>query len=374
MIEQNTHQNKKEAIDFSKFLQKIKVDSFKLRIPIEKVTFVSTTFCEKFKKLYINTGELDEDISLEKHKTDITNGISTRIGVVCCRVGKDESKEFVYFQVNSKMCRERYLEGITLDTIKGVYDYIMALNIVFVDYEEFLCGFVTDIDFAYDINITASLMVELNKRIYSKIREDRFKYVDKPFGKQDNVGMQFNKRDKATPSLPFVKIYHKGVEMKHHSNEFYDAYLSGTDLSNYGRLEYTLKNAKHQKHLGISIKTLNQLLEVDRMLIENIVLRGIPECYVEKRLVVKDYSKVTPTERLILHLMTELVNHGGDKQSIYSVLGTFDSSNATERKDMSRVKKTIDNLVFMMDTGTKKSMKVNREVNDVLKILNFDLF
>lgn len=374
MIEQNTHQNRKETTDFSKFLQKIKVDSFKLRIPIEKVTFVSTTFCEKFKKLYINTGELDEDISLEKHKTDITNGISTRIGIVCCRVGKDESKEFVYFQVNSKMCRERYLEGVTLDTIKDVYDYIMALNIVFVDYEEFLFGFVTDIDFAYDINITASLMVDLNKKIYSKVREDRFKYVDKPFGKQDNVGMQFNKRDKATPSLPFIKIYHKGVEMKHHSNEFYTAYLSGIDLSNYGRLEYTLKNAKHQKYLGISIKTLSQLLEVDRMLMENIVLRGIPEGYVEKRLIVKDYSKISPTERIILHLMTEVVNHGGDKQSIYSVLNTFDMNEKSDRRDKSRVKKTIDNLVSMMDTGTKKSMKVNREVNDILKILKFDLF
>lgn len=373
MTLQNTGENIEKTSNSIRFLQKIKVDSFKLRIPIEKVTFVSTTFCEQFKKLYI-TGELDEDFSLEKHKTDITNGISTRIGVVCNRVGKDESKEFVYFQINSKMCRERYLEGITPDTLKSVYEYIMALNIVYVDYDEFKDGFVTDIDFAYDINITASLMVELNKKIYSKVREDRFKYVDKPFGKQDNVGMQFNRRDKATPSLPFIKIYHKGIEMQHHSNEFYAAYLSGIDLSNHGRLEYTLKNAKHQNYLGISIKTLNQLMEVNRMLIENIVLRGIPECYVEKRLIVKNNAKISPTEMLVLHLMTELVNHGGDKQSIYSVLSTYDITQVSDRRDKGRVKKIIDNCFSLLDTGTKKSIKVNEEVNDILRVLKFDLF
>jgi hypothetical protein len=372
-MEQSKVENIQKASCLNRFFQKIKVDSFKLRIPTEKVTIVSTTFCEKFKKLYIDTGEIDKDVSLEKYKTNIENGISTRIGIVNFRVNRDESKEFIYFQLNSKMCKERYLEGITTDTIKIVYDYIIALNIVYVDYQEFINGFVSDIDFAYDINITAPVMVEMNKQIYSRVRDDKFKYVDKPFGKQDNVGMQFNRREKATPSSPFVKIYHKGLEMKHNSPEFYAAYLSGIDLSNHGRLEYTLKNAKHQKHLGISIKTLNQLMEIDRMLIENIVLSGIPEGYIEKRVVVKDYSKITPTERVILHLMTELVNRGGDKQIIYSVLRTFDSTSSTDRKNMSRAKKIIDDLVFMMDTGTKKTMKLNRKVNDVLRILRFDL-
>lgn len=353
-------------------LQKIKVDSLKIRIPIECVKVVSSTFLEKFQKLYV-TGEIAEDISLESHKTDITDGITTRIGVVVCRVGKDESKEFIYIQANAKMLKSRYLEGITLETINLIYDYVIALGIIEFSFEQFLDSFVSDIDFAYDVNISPENMILMNQKIYSKIHQNKLKYVDKPFRKDSNIGLQFNRREKATPSLPFIKIYHKGIEFEHHSKEFYEAHLKGFNLSNYGRLEYTLKNAKHQKHLGISIKTLRQLLEVDRLMIENIVLRGIPECYVENRIVIRDYGKITPVDKMLLYYMERLIEQGSDKQDLFSVLKLFSGNDSASRRDHSRMKNKLISLFETMENGNKKRAAKNKEINDVLRVLKIEL-
>ncbi len=360
-----------QLCDYKPFLQKAKVDSLKLRIEIEKVKFVSSTFCEKYQKIYV-TGELDEEFNLEKHKTNIYKGITTRIGVVSCMTGKDQSREFVYFQINSKMCKELYLEGITQNTIKLVYDYIIDLQVVSFSFEDFLAGYVTDIDFAYDVEISPDNMKKLNNQIYAKIRVDKYKFVDRPFGKLDNVGIQFNKRDKATPTNPFIKIYHKGIEFETKSREFYEEFLSAYNLKNYGRYEYTLKNAKHQKHLGIEIKTMKQLIETDRATIEGIILSGISENYIEKRIVKRDYSKLSATDRLILHLIHEVINLGGARSSIYGVLATFDKENKAERRDKSRVKKMIDNLMERVEIGDKNKLIMNQEIHGILDIFKLN--
>lgn len=371
-MKQNTYKKTEKASDLNKYYQKIKIDSFKIRIPIEKVTFISSTFCEEYQKVYLSTGEIDEQINLEKHKTTIVNGITCRIGVASFLVDKNQVQEFVYFQPNSKMLEGNYLKGIVVETIKQVYDYIISQNIVYVSYEDFLEGFVSDIDFAYDIRITAETMIVLISRIYSKIRQDKYKYVDKPFKRDSNVGIQFNTRQKATPSTPNIKIYHKGLEMEHHSREFYDSYLLGKDLSEYGRLEFTLKNKKHQEYLGISIKTLEQLLEIDVNIMEPIVLQSIPENYVEKNIYTKDLGKLTPTEVLIVGLMEKSISLGSDKMDIYNVLSKFDNSDLG-RRDKSRGKKILDNLMSFIETGATKTMVSNKKLNDVLRVLKFDV-
>jgi hypothetical protein len=360
-----------QVANLSHYLQTVKVDSFKLRIEAEKVQIVSTTFCEKYQKIYI-TGELEEEFNLEKHKTNIENGITTRIGVVSCTTGKDRIEEFIYFQVNAKMCKSNYLSGVTKDTISQVYDHIINQKIVYVTFQDFLNGYVTDIDFAYDVEISHDNMKKLNNQIYGKIREDKMKFVDKPFGKQENIGLQFNRRDKATPTSPFIKIYHKGIEFEYKSQEFYNEYLSHYNLKNYGRLEFTLKNARHQKQLGIEIRTLNQLVNYDRQIIEPIVLAAISENYIEKKIIVRDYSKLSPTNRFILYLINEVIERGGDKITIYKVLETFSQDSPSDRRDKSRLKKLIDEMLDRLENGTKKQLVKNKEINGVLRLFSLD--
>lgn len=373
-MEQNSSILVEDPKYYERFLRKVKVDSLKIRIPSDLVKVVSPTFMQKFSKVYLSgehSGLVDDYVSLENHKTDITNGITTRIGIVESLVAKDTIKEFFYIQVNAKMCQKRYFEGINQDTIRLVYDYIMALEVIFVSFDVFMDSLVSDIDFAYDVSISPYHMKELNHKIYSAVSDNKKKYLDEPFRKKDNVGIVFNRREKATPSAPFVKIYHKGLEFENKSNEFYSFYFNNMDLSNYGRLEYTLKNSKHQKHLNISIKTLSQLVdrvENERELVERIVLSGISENYVETRITTIDHTKLSPTDKLLAWYMSRLINKGDDKQELYGALSLFDSKNDVQRKQRGLMKKKIDSLIN--ETYQKAKLDKNKKVNDVIRILN----
>jgi hypothetical protein len=361
---QISHNGQQTQKKHQSFLQKIKVDSFKLRIPTEKVTVISSTFRQKFQKIYISTGELDSEVSLENHKTDITNGITSRMGYAVSRHGKEETEVF-YFQLNAKMCQRRYFDGIGQDTIRLVYDYIMALNVVFVPYEDFLDGYVSDIDFAYDIAITPKHLMVLNQRLLENVIDSKMRYIDKPFRKNDNVGIAFNRREKATPTTPFIKIYHKGLELQSKTKEFDDAYLSGIDSKNVGRLEYTLKNSKHQKHLGIEIKTLRQLLAMDKSLIESIVTSGIRENYLEKGLRNIDYTKLSPIEKILKYYMEDLITLGRDRQDLYAALDVFDVKDSKGYIDKSRMKKKITSLIE--ESAQKEKLDKNEELASAIR-------
>lgn len=368
-MEQNSTISVKSPNYYLQFLRSVKVDSLKIRIPKEDVKIISTTFLEQFQKVYL-TAEVDDHISLESHKTNVTNGITTRIGVVVSLVAKETTQEFIYIQVNAKMCEQRYFEGINQNTIRIVYDYIMSLNVIHVGFEVFLSALVSDIDFAYDISISPDHMKALNYKIYNSVLPNKKKHLDEPFRRKDNVGIVFNRREKATPTSPFIKIYHKGLEFANKSREFCDFYFTGIDLSNYGRLEYTLKNSKHQKHLGLGIKTLNQLMEMDKNLIERIVLEGIKENYMEKAVRVVDYSKLSPTDKILLYFLEKSVDRGSDKADIYKCLSVFDTKVDKERKDKSIMKKKIDSLIN--ELHKEKQLDENKKLNDVIRLLSLD--
>lgn len=362
MLQISNHLEKTER-KCQDFLQKVKIDSFKLRIATEKVTIISTTFREKFQKLYL-TGEIDADVSLENHKTDISKGITSRMGYAVSRHGKEETEVF-YFQLNAKMCQRQYFDGIGQDTIRLVYDYIIALNVVYVPYGDFLEGYVSDIDFACDVAIMPKNLGELNQRLFEKVIESKQRYVDKPFRRQDNVGIAFNRREKATPTRPFIKIYHKGLELQSKTKEFYDAYLSGIYTRNVGRLEYTLKNSKHQKHLGIKIKTLNELLAMDKTLLESIVLSGIKENYIETGLRNIDYSELCPVEKILKYYMEDLISLGRDKKDLYGALDVFEMKYAKGRVSRGRMMKLISSLIE--DSGQKERLDKNEEMANAIR-------
>ena len=184
-------------------LEKLKIDSFKLRIPRVLVKFIDPKFASKYQKVYTNTGEIDEHINLDQNKVNIENGITTRIGVVHS-MDAEGGSEYVVFQLNSKQLKHRYFEGINRQTIKIIYNYIMDFKIVFVEYDTFLNGLPSDIDYCLDFSVSLESMQETNQRIYEKILPYCYKYVSKPFRKKTNTGLQFNDRAKATPSKALV--------------------------------------------------------------------------------------------------------------------------------------------------------------------------
>ncbi|MEQ3655373.1 MAG: hypothetical protein ABNH00_05880 [Dokdonia sp.] len=346
-------------------LETIKIDSLKIRIPRYKVTYVDDSFAEAYKKIYLKTGLIEDHVQLDKHKVDITDGISSRIAVFNSLQG-GKAEEQIVIQCNAKQLKEKYFQGINFKTLPFLYQYIMDLKIIHVSYEDFLNAYVSDIDFCYDVQVSPKVMIEGNQEIYNHIKPSCFKYVTKPFRRSTNVGIQFNTREKATPSLPYVKIYHKTLELLHKSNDFAEKHLKGQDYNNIGRLEYTIKNSKHRKKLKIEANTFKELLEIPLPQIGAAVFTGVLS-YIERNSIERDYKDISPTDKLILFFLHRCKENGDSTNDLYSALNIFEIA-----QEKSRMKKKMRQLLHQVDE--KKRLIPDKETEDFLKHIKLNFW
>ncbi len=345
-------------------LERIKIDSFKLRIPRVAVEFVDSKFSSAYQKIYINTGEIDEHISLDKHKVNIEKGITSRIGVVHS-MDAEGGGEYVVFQINAKQLKQKYFEGINRNNIKVIYKYLMSFNLVHLDYSIFLNGLISDIDLCYDFNITRNGMQETNQKIHESILPHCHKYVDKPFRRKTNTGLQFNDRSKSTPSKPYCKIYHKTTELETKSEEFTKHFLKNVDFQNLGRFEYTIKNSRHKRYLKLNYQTLDDFLKIQHKTLERFFFNGI-KTYTMSQEIIREYKELSPTDRLLLELINRLISRGSDKHNIYTALNIFEIP-----QEKSRMKKKLVELLEKVDD--KHRLVANKESMQMLRVLRLDL-
>lgn len=345
-------------------LETVKVDSLKIRVPRHKVEYIDPTFAQEYQKVFITTGELENHVNLDKHKVNIENGITTRIAVFHCLTGQF-AEEQIIIQCNAKQLKEKYFQGINNETIIDLYNYIISLKIIYLSIDTFLNAYVSDIDFCYDVNVSVKSMIEANAEIHRKINPSCYRYVSKPFRREkENVGIQFNTREKATPAKPYVKIYHKTLELETQSSLFSQTYLKNQNFKNIGRLEFTLKNAKHKKYLDLQFQSLKDLLDLNQDVLEKIIFSGIMK-YIERKIILREFKDLSPTDRLLLHFMNRTINKGDDKEMLYASLNIFD--NPQER---SRMKKKLIQLIENVDD--KDRLVANRETLNFLRVLKLN--
>lgn len=339
-------------------LKQSSIDSLKLRLPREMVRIVDSSFAEEYKKIYLNTGLIDETVSLDKHKVKIENGITSRIGIGYFQQGKDQVEQII-IQANAKQLESNYFHGINKNTVEQLYDYIMRLNIIDIPFDLFLRAAASDTDLAYDVFATPKKLIKANQIYYSMVLPKLQRYVSKPFRQKTNVGLQFNTRPKATANKPFVKIYHKGLELAFKSTEFSTTYLKEIDFQNLGRLEYTIKNSRHKKALNVQYTTLEDLLEVPQEKLNEIVKSGIPK-YIHDTKFMSSPRNISSTERMLLYFIEKYINLGADKQEVYRVLDICKT-----RQERYRMNKKLDELLTQVDNSDR--MLKNKGVMDILR-------
>ena len=231
------------------------IDSFKLRIPIDKVVNVggilnSVAITEQ----YIEDNGLvliGKDINKEEatkviktfHNKETEIPTTYEIRETFNNSKHIQNREiYCNIKVTSKHLRSRYFEGITNNNIQLVYKSIMDQNIVFVEYEDFINATCIDVDFKFDKYIQH--FQKIVKYVYSlnPPQKDARKIMNK-FNKKNNIGLSFNERETATKSLPYIKIYNKELQTqnpkKKGMKDFYDTYLANNnyDLNNLYRIE-----------------------------------------------------------------------------------------------------------------------------------------
>lgn len=342
-------------------LDEITIDSLKLTFPRNAVQIIDGKFNQEYQKIYIKTGEIDENhINLDKHKVEKIKGISSRIGLGVWQMGTHQN-EVIFIQINAKMLREYYFEGIRWDNWRLVYDHIINQGIIYMDEQTFLSGMVTDIDFAKQRIAEPAIFKDFVTHVYAKVLPDRHKFVSKPFRQQTNIGIQFNTREKATPSRPFTKFYHKGLELEFKSTEFKTNFLDtekyrklgGVDFTNFARLEVQLKNSSHKQYHALQdIKDMKNLLDLQaekgkrskehQERLAAFFDNAVPK-YLHRLDRVKYDDSLTPVDQYISWLLGLLSDRGYGKAAFYAGLEIFEDKQQKHRMKK-KLERIIDNL------------------------------
>jgi len=274
-----------------KHLNRPKIDSLRIRIPYNKVIFIDEELgvvqgrfnyetAEIFQKEHPVTGELVDDTSVVYSKYVETNGIKTRYAIRSVFEGPCVgNQQYVVVGLNAKMLQGHYFRGVSSDTIRLVWEYIVNQGIIYTDFQTFINSKISDVDICIDKytleilgdneftrEMTCKRIVEMS-RTAAKNKDNtqgwtQIKNTGIEFGDRQKVGRRYRTKQ-------YLKFYAKLVELEHNerSKEFKETYLDTTQIEAYDyhyflRVETTIKNAAHFQIYDIEVRTLKDLLRV----------------------------------------------------------------------------------------------------------------
>jgi len=270
----------------------VALDSTKLRIPQNQVVNMKPEITEHWCLVNSATGEIaDYKKKAYEHKQ---SGITTRFALEQQVTGDRTVKTFLTIGFNAKALQKDYLQGITMDNIKQVYDYIMSLDLCYFTFESFMNGEVTDTDFKKDVSVNCKkLMTALRDHAIPK-KEGAGMLV---YDQDENQGIQFsNRKSTKTTTAPFWKAYNKGRELKYNSTEFSMEYRIEVE-PNTTRVETTVKNKKHWKSFKVTDTTLQSVLSLEQEKLNQIISLNLKPHVTSKRTMkAPEYSEISPLD------------------------------------------------------------------------------
>jgi len=366
------------------------IDSFKIRIPINKVEILSNELSGKRSFYNGDTGEeienlkvFDESsnewVSVNDYESEFKkrarsfreNGITTHFAIQRQQIGfkGGETVEYFIALITAKLLKGQYFEGITPQTLGLIYERLLEYRVADFSYTDFLLGEVTDCDFKFDLDYVESFSKLIQGLDMQTKASHRANMGSLPFDRKENKGIQWSRRETTKfKTAPYLKIYHKGIELKYNSNEFRDIYLKGVDVENRIRVETTIKNRKHFKALfGVEfLPTLENVIsltdEQKSKVFETAAKAHLKPSLVEHK--IKD-SSLKPIKHLILNLVDIAMQRGVDfetlKNNITSSLNT---------KAKSRLRKELDEIYNGYLKGSPQDEQT-KAVAGFLKLLGF---
>lgn len=342
------------------------IDSLKVRVKMADIAIIDKRIITEYIKYYPTLEHLDneqefwdEELYRANPYVQIINGITYRFYPKAFITKDKTAEEYMVFQMSAKMAKRQYFNGITIDNIGEIVDDINALGVIYITKEKMLNGLVSDIDICINHKIDDKSLSTAFKLLNEAVRPGKKPLIHN-INKVNikgvrNLGMDFNKREKATNSVPYCKIYHKGYELLSKSVDFYNAYLSPLPaalLDNLVRYEFTIKAHKHKEYLiekgfNADFKTLKDLLNAPMKDLRAIAQSGLGN-YVEIRKKSKVDTSLTPMEIMIQYYIELLISKGCDRDTLLAFTYLIDSPVAKSRAK-SKAVKMIENLTSEND-------------------------
>jgi len=324
-----------------------KVDSCKISIPLVEVEILDTTLKEEHFTSTVNvvTAEVvkekttvgkpfvfyDEEtheqvkIWIENQMYYLDNGTPT-------------TQKYITLLINSKHLHQDYFKGITKDTFRNIYEYMMSYKIFYCDYEKFQTARWSDLDVCFDFPSTRIEFDTLKKNVLSSVRKPQL-WTNRT--SKSNVGLwapseyEPRKTAKRKTSRPYVKFYHKEVDftsVKDHIG-FGKKYLKEEIYKDVGRYEATISNATHKRRLGVdAYKTIWDLISKGDL---RTICGQLFREYIDEH---KREVKVgdTPGDKIMIDMMNELIDRGMTTTELFSI---FDRNDVSKRTNSNLVKK-----------------------------------
>jgi len=206
-------------------------------------------------------------------------------------------------------------------------------------------GIVSDIDIKKDVTISKDEfrkgIKELDK---ASIKRKSVGLGSNPFYNNNNLGIEWNSREKATPTAPFIKIYCKELQsvmkdaklLKDEEQPFFETYVGHQNLKDIVRIETTIKNLKSARRYGIENLSLLEVMKLTSEQLNKIIVTAL-NLNLERRTPVvnkiKNLDKLTPNELLIyIHIDNMLRNQNNDiEMAIEYTLNYFEDKVAKSR-------------------------------------------
>lgn len=281
----------------------ITIDSLSLWIKREKVKIIDKRLTSEIVYAYIDIKELDEEIHPPKPI------IIKKKGGITIRINLKQiaGEKYIQLTISAKMLKEKYFEGLTKENIKGIYKELMKLDIIKCQEQTFINANVNDIDICENKYIKQQKDFDLMTKEMERNAEQNVKYINR-FNKEDNKGIEFNSRWKATISRPYIKIYFKELELKTKSKEFRELYIKEYEIKNLIRAEATIRNQKMIKRLAKKgmikeFKTLKELLEIKKSKFRQIIRWAIGQYIKTNKMDISKKKDLTPSEKIIATYM-----------------------------------------------------------------------
>lgn len=356
------------------------IDSLKVRVKLEKIKILDKRLITDYIAYYPDIETLDNDGN-EQQKlgdnfrkaepfTKIINGITYRFYIKAFIDSKKMAHEYVVFQISAKMLKEKYFEGISAYNYRTIVDDINSFGVLHISRGDFLEGLVSDIDICINQLIdlkslkTAFSLIMHNPNSGKKPLLHHISQSDS-LKKTYNLGLDFNKREKATNTTPYCKIYHKGFELLSKSIAFYKAYLEPMRTSvidNLVRYEFTIKAHKHKEFLckqgfKADFKTLADLLKAREDDLTKIAKSGIPH-YIETKVKSKVNAELSPMDVAMQFYIENLIKLGFDQEKLLGFTYLIDCP-VSRSRTKSKAKKLIDDL-----TNRNKNLTIQIQNNE----------
>jgi len=354
---------------------KFKVDSCRLSIPLNQSEILNKDLQDHFTDFRVNedTGEQTE---ITKHsgipfKQTFEDGTSVKIWIepqmsYDKETQKRYSEDYVTLLVNSKHLRKRYFDGISKDTLKPLYEYMMSLKAFKCSYNAFKNSRYSDIDICFDF--------KCNEDNFAILKENILRSALNPIhfhtsNKEDHSGIwtptKKDPRKQATPTKPFLKFYSKEKDFQYNSTKFAQKYFKHSQFKDLVRYECTIKNTQHKRRLGVDkLPTFWSFLNSDLQFLGKTIFSE----YFKKAKFVKSNTNIKPMDLIVIDMINDLIDRGATKTQIQNYFNRYDVSPKARQRLLKKY-----NELYSQELIKKKKLEANQVSRNVFEFLGVDL-